>query len=160
MNWAPQNCNIFACLTLQNHVSTADRLQRRGSPNCGVRQLCRRGTESSLHLLFKCRCFVMIPNSILSWLRIDWVDTVAWANLESVTDRWLGFIPANVYRRKISSFSHNVVLGKFEKGVMQGIFIRSRGTSDDNLMSKRAETDISKSHDQKAAKTCLDTCMR
>jgi hypothetical protein len=34
--WAPPKCKSFAWLIIQNRVWTADRLQRRGWPNCGI----------------------------------------------------------------------------------------------------------------------------
>jgi hypothetical protein len=53
--WAPSKCKLFAWLVLQNRVWTADRLQRRGWPNCGNCQLCKQEPETVAHMLFKCR---------------------------------------------------------------------------------------------------------
>jgi hypothetical protein len=39
--WSPPKCKLFAWLILQNRVWTADRLQKRGWPNCGNCQLTR-----------------------------------------------------------------------------------------------------------------------
>uniref|UniRef100_A0A8R7UVN8 Reverse transcriptase zinc-binding domain-containing protein n=1 Tax=Triticum urartu TaxID=4572 RepID=A0A8R7UVN8_TRIUA len=53
--WAPPKCKFFAWLILQNRVWTADRLARRGWPNCGLCPLCKQVQESAVHLLFQCR---------------------------------------------------------------------------------------------------------
>jgi hypothetical protein len=65
-NWAPPKYKLFDWLILQNRVWTADRLQKRGWPNCGNCQLCKREPETAAHLLFKCRFSLRIWNSILS----------------------------------------------------------------------------------------------
>jgi hypothetical protein len=43
--WAPPKYKTFALLIIQNRVWTADRLQRRGWPNCGICKLCNRDQE-------------------------------------------------------------------------------------------------------------------
>jgi hypothetical protein len=43
--WAPPKYKTFALLIIQNRLWTADRLQRRGWPNCGICKLCNRDQE-------------------------------------------------------------------------------------------------------------------
>lgn len=52
-SWAPPKCKFFAWLIIKDRVWTADRLQRRGWPNCNLCQLCKRELETAAHLLFK-----------------------------------------------------------------------------------------------------------
>lgn len=99
-NWASPKCKLFAWLILQNRVWTADRLQKRGWPNCGACQLCKREPESAAHILFKCRYSLRIWNSIITWLGITNVDTSSWGNFETVKEWWLSFIYINGKRRK------------------------------------------------------------
>jgi hypothetical protein len=99
------------CLT-QDRVWTADRLQKRGWPNCGVCQLCKRKPESAAHLLFKCRYYLRIWNSLLSCLRIISVDTSNWPNFVTVEDWWLSFIFVNGTRR--TSFASLIMLTSWE----------------------------------------------
>lgn len=40
--WAPPKVKIFAWLALQDRIWTADRLERREWPNCGLCPLCKR----------------------------------------------------------------------------------------------------------------------
>ena len=54
--WTPPKIKFFAWLALQNRIWTADRLARRGWPNCGVCPLCKTTPESTDHLLLHC-CF-------------------------------------------------------------------------------------------------------
>jgi hypothetical protein len=51
--WAPPKYKSFAWLIIQNRVCTADRLQRRGWPNCGVCKLCNQVQESASHIYFQ-----------------------------------------------------------------------------------------------------------
>lgn len=52
--WAPPKYKFFAWLMLQNRLWCADRLQRRGWPNCYFCPLCRRNLETALHLFIEC----------------------------------------------------------------------------------------------------------
>lgn len=53
--WAPPKVKFFAWLAIQNRFWTADRLAKRGWPNCGLCPLCKRAPESITHLLVHCR---------------------------------------------------------------------------------------------------------
>ena len=81
--WAPQKCKLFAWLVTQNRVWTADRLQRRGWPNCDRCPLCNQVRESAAHLLFKCRFSIRVWKEVLAWLHLD-VDTTHWLNFDTV----------------------------------------------------------------------------
>jgi hypothetical protein len=111
-NWAPPKCKLFAWLILQNRASMADLLQKRGWPNCGNCQLCKRESETAAHLLFKCHYFWRIWNSIISWLGLTSVDVSSWSNLDSVKELWLSFIYPNGARRK--SFVLLIMLTSWE----------------------------------------------
>jgi hypothetical protein len=99
-SWAPSKSKLFAWLILQNRVWSADRLQKRGWPNCGNCQLCKRVPETAPHILFKCRYSLRIWNSIIHWLGITSVNTATWANHDSVKEWWMSFIYSNGMRRK------------------------------------------------------------
>jgi hypothetical protein len=99
-SWAPPKCKLFAWLILQNRVWSADRLQKRGWPNYGNCQLCKRVPETAAHILFKCRYSLRIWNSIIHWLGITSVNTATWANHDSVKEWWMSFIYSNGMRRK------------------------------------------------------------
>ena len=86
--WAPPKCNFFAWLIIQNRVWTADRLQRRGWPNCGACPLCRREQESGCHLLFHCRFSYRIWNAVSLWLDSPHIRPDRWVGLPSVLDCW------------------------------------------------------------------------
>jgi hypothetical protein len=98
--WAPPKCKLFAWLILQNRVWSADRLQKRGWPNCGNCQLCKRVSETVAHILFKCRYSLRIWNSVIQWLGITSVNTATWANHDSVKEWWMSFIYSNGVQRK------------------------------------------------------------
>ena len=52
--WAPPKLKFFAWLALQDRIWTADRLEKRGWPNCGPCPLCKREQEMGIHLFVKC----------------------------------------------------------------------------------------------------------
>jgi hypothetical protein len=86
--WAPPKCKSFAWLVFQNRVWTADRLQRRGWPNCGLCKLCNQEQESAAHLLFKCRFTTRVWTSIKHWMGLLAMDINGWHNKENVKDWW------------------------------------------------------------------------
>jgi hypothetical protein len=103
-NWAPPKCKLFVWLVLQDRVWTADRLHRRGWPNCGLCQLCKREEESVAHLLFKCRYTLRICNMIFNWLGLPSFDTASWATHNNVEEWWKAVIYTNgVCRKSIAS---------------------------------------------------------
>jgi hypothetical protein len=48
--WAPPKSKFFVLKAIQNRIWTADRLQKRGWPNCGLCPLCKQTTETVSHL--------------------------------------------------------------------------------------------------------------
>ena len=99
-NWAPPKCKLFAWLVLQNRVWTADRLHRRGWPNCGLCQLCKREGETATHLFFQCRYTIRIWNMVISWLGLSTCSTSQWHTFDSMHDWWESVIYTNGTRRK------------------------------------------------------------
>ena len=72
--WAPPKCKFFAWLIIQNRVWTADRLRRRGLPNCDLCPLCKQTGETAAHLLFQCRFAKRIWYMVKDWLHLLWLD--------------------------------------------------------------------------------------
>jgi hypothetical protein len=67
-NWAPPKTNFFIWLLYQNRIWTADRLEKRGWPNCGLCPFCKRCTESVDHLFVHCRFTLRIWDKTKEWL--------------------------------------------------------------------------------------------
>ena len=86
--WAPPKCKFFAWLAIQNRIWTADRLQRRGWPNCGQCPLCNQVQESAAHLLYKCRFSVRVWKEILGWCGCHDINPATWTNEASVDAWW------------------------------------------------------------------------
>jgi hypothetical protein len=99
-NWAPPKCKTFAWLILQNKVWTSDRLMRRGWPNCGPCQLCKREPESAAHLIFKCRYSMRVWNGLKEWLGLADFDTSLWNNYNTLPEWWCAISGGNGRRRK------------------------------------------------------------
>ena len=79
--WAPPKTKFFAWLANQNRVWTADRLAKRGWPNCGLCPFCKQTTESLVHLMVHCRFTRRIWDLIKGWLGLHNVNTGDWSNL-------------------------------------------------------------------------------
>ena len=90
-NWAPPKHKFFAWLIIQDRVWTADRLQRRGWPNCGLCQLCKREPETAAHIIFRCRYTVRIWMEIKTWMGLTGGDITDFSILDNVND-WLHYI--------------------------------------------------------------------
>ena len=60
--WAPPKIKFFAWLALQDRIRTADRLAKRGWPNCGPCPLCRGVQECGTHLFFRCHFTLRLWN--------------------------------------------------------------------------------------------------
>ena len=87
-NWAPPKCKFFAWLAINNRIWTADRLQRRGWPNCNLCPLCKQTQESAAHLLFQCRYTVRVWGMIKTWLGLHDVHPTDWGGMVSVKEWW------------------------------------------------------------------------
>ena len=87
-NWAPPKCKFFAWLVINNRIWTADRLQRRGWPNCDSCPLCKHVQESAAHILFRCRYTVRVWDIVKSWLGLGDVHPSAWVVMDSVKSWW------------------------------------------------------------------------
>jgi hypothetical protein len=101
VNWAPPKCKTFAWLILQNKVWTSDRLLRRGWPNCGPCQLCKREPESAARLIFKCRYSIRVWNGLRDWLGLVDFDTRLWSNFDNLHEWWCAISGAHDRRRKV-----------------------------------------------------------
>ena len=84
--WAPPKCKFFAWLIIQNRVWTADRLHRRGWPNCNLCPLCKQVQETAAHLLFQCRFSQRVWIEVATWLGIHGDVVRSWRN-EASGDR-------------------------------------------------------------------------
>ena len=98
--WAPPKCKFFAWLIIQNRVWTADRLKRRGWPNCDVCPLCKQTEESAAHLMFQCRFSIRMWSMVKGWLDIPWLDTSSWGNFNGVPEWWAHMTLNGSSRRK------------------------------------------------------------
>ena len=69
-------------------IHTADRLERRGWPNCGLCKLCNQEQETAAHLLFKCRFTLRIWSSLKSWIGLHDLDPTEWQAFGTVKEWW------------------------------------------------------------------------
>jgi hypothetical protein len=72
--WASPKCKLFSSLVIQNRVWMADRLEKRGWPNCGRCKLCNQVQETASHLLYKCWFTIRIWYNVKEWLGLQDVD--------------------------------------------------------------------------------------
>jgi hypothetical protein len=86
--WATPKCKIFSWLVIQNWVWTADRLHRRGCPNCGRCKLCNQVQESSTQLILYCRYMRRMWTNLKTWLGLVDIQPQEWTNLHSVQAWW------------------------------------------------------------------------
>ena len=86
--WAPPKVKFFSWLALQDRIWTADRLARRGWPNCGLCQLCKREQESGVHLFFKCRYTLRLWRMLIDKLGLVHMDTTTWHLAGSMKEWW------------------------------------------------------------------------
>lgn len=98
--WAPPKVKFFAWLAAQNRVWTADRLAKRGWPNCGLCPLCRREQETVDHLIFRCRFSIRLWDMIKEWLQLESIDTSVWHHFESAREWWITLSDSSVPNRK------------------------------------------------------------
>jgi hypothetical protein len=103
--WATPKAKFFAWLLTQNRIWTANRLQKRGWPNCGLCPLCKQETESVCHLFIHCRYVVRLWNLIRVWLGIPGIMPGQWVGL-SINNWWNQMTSgATPNRRAIASLS-------------------------------------------------------
>jgi hypothetical protein len=100
--WAPPKCKFFAWLVNQNRIWTADRLQRRGWPNCDRCPLCKQVQESAAHLLFQCRFSIRIWNEVFAWLGMH-IPTALWHRFGTVKAWWDELLTSNAHPVKALS---------------------------------------------------------
>jgi hypothetical protein len=86
--WAPGKCKFHAWLIIQNRVWTSDRLATRGWQNNGCCALCRRETETALHLVATCRYTKRIWHLISAWVGYQQMDPTEWEEAQSVKQWW------------------------------------------------------------------------
>ena len=86
--WAPPKVIFFAWLALQDRIWTADRLAKRGWPNCDVCPLCKRVQECGPHLFYKCRYTRRLWSLVIGKFPMLGLDTSAWPLFETVEDWW------------------------------------------------------------------------
>uniref|UniRef100_A0A453CGM3 Reverse transcriptase zinc-binding domain-containing protein n=1 Tax=Aegilops tauschii subsp. strangulata TaxID=200361 RepID=A0A453CGM3_AEGTS len=104
--WAPPNVKFLAWLALQNMIWTADRLAKRGWPNCGPCPLCRRGLETVEHLFFGCRYTLRLWGLVKDWLQLVSLDVAVWANYRSIKDWWFDMVATQrIHGRAMSSLT-------------------------------------------------------
>ena len=103
-NRAPPKCKFFAWLVINNRIWTADRLQRRGWPNCDRCPLCKQVQETAAHLLFQCRYTVRVWEMIKSWLGLVDVNPTAWVTVHSVK-AWWNLIDSNASQSRRAMMS-------------------------------------------------------
>jgi hypothetical protein len=113
--------SFFVWLILRDRVWTADRLQRRGWPNCGDCQLFMLKPESMVHLLFKCRYSLRIWNYIISWLGLDSADISLWEIWHGWRMVTLLHLP-HLLPAKIRCLSHRAnLLGALERVLCESL---------------------------------------
>uniref|UniRef100_A0ACD5VX66 Uncharacterized protein n=1 Tax=Avena sativa TaxID=4498 RepID=A0ACD5VX66_AVESA len=66
---------------MQNRLWTADRLEKRGFPNCGLCPLCKQTTESITHLLVNCRFTIRLWGLVKDWLGLHALHPTQWTGL-------------------------------------------------------------------------------
>ena len=85
--WGPPKTKFFLWLAWQNRLWTADRLARRGWPNCGACPLCKQTMESVSHLFVHCRVTQRVWNFIIHWLGLHTLQPLTWTTL-SFNEWW------------------------------------------------------------------------
>ena len=96
----PPKVKFFAWHTLQDRIWTADRLAKRGWPNCGPCPLCRGVQECGTHLFFRCRFTLRLWNLVIQKFLIHDMDTSAWSSFDSVKTWWASMSAVGTTNRK------------------------------------------------------------
>ena len=102
--WAPPKTKFFAWLANQNRVWTADRLAKRGWPNCGLCPFCKQTQESLVHLLVHCRFTRRVWDLIFGWLGLHNINTGDWLLL-NFPEWWIRMTNAAPHRKAIASLT-------------------------------------------------------
>ena len=95
-NWAPPKVKFFAWLAIQDRIWTAERLEKRGWPNCGPCPLCRREVESGTHLFTKCRFTLRLWHLVKEKFHLhQQIDTCTWQSDDTIKAWWLNKVDKN-----------------------------------------------------------------
>lgn len=86
--WPPPKVKFFSWLDLQDHIWTADRLEKRGWANGGLCPLCKREQETGAHLFFKCRYTIRLWRLVIDKLGLVHMDPSMWHLEGSVFEWW------------------------------------------------------------------------
>src|SRR3954467_13966492 len=85
----PPKVKFFVWLATQDRLWTADRLAKRGWPNCGLCPLCKQVQEFGEHLRYKCRFTIRLWNMAAEGFDLEGVNTSSWHLNDSVNAWWL-----------------------------------------------------------------------
>jgi hypothetical protein len=85
--WATPKAKHHAWLALQDHLWTADRLEKRGWPNCGLCPFCNQVLESTNHLFVNCRFSIHICELLKEWIGIHGIYPRQWVAL-NINEWW------------------------------------------------------------------------
>ncbi|XP_071685205.1 uncharacterized protein [Lolium perenne] len=97
--WAPPKVKFFAWLLYQNRIWTADRLAKRGWPNCGLCPLCKQCTETHDHLFVHCRYTTRLWGFVKDWMGTNAITPLQWAN-HDIHSWWDSMTGGHVPNRK------------------------------------------------------------
>jgi hypothetical protein len=98
--WATPKAKFFAWLLMQNRVWTADRLQKRGWPNCGLCPLCKQVTESACHLFVNFRYTIRLWSHIRVWIGNPNIQPNLWAG-QTLEHWWTTMTGGATSNRKV-----------------------------------------------------------
>uniref|UniRef100_A0ACD5VFQ1 Uncharacterized protein n=1 Tax=Avena sativa TaxID=4498 RepID=A0ACD5VFQ1_AVESA len=104
---------------MQNRLWTADRLEKRGFPNCGLCPLCKQTTESITHLLVNCRFIIRLWGLVKDWLGLHALHPTQWTGL-TIKTWWSRMAEAQSQTAKPWLLSPCSPLGKFGTSEMTG----------------------------------------
>jgi hypothetical protein len=85
--WATPKAKNHAWLALQNRLWTADRLQNRGWPNCGLCPLCKQTLETNDHLFVGYRFIIRVWELLKQWLGLHDIHPRLWGGL-NIKEWW------------------------------------------------------------------------
>jgi hypothetical protein len=105
--WAPPKIKLFIWLVNQNRIWTADRLAKRGWPNCGLCPLCKQCTESVDHLLVHCRFTLLLWDKAKEGFSIPTLDTNTWMDLSF--PKWWNMMSTGKNRKGMASLAMLII---------------------------------------------------